>query len=162
MAATLLAGGLDQSIGGHGLGAFDGQTQGTVPDERGQHAESTGNAEQHGVVVHLLQAVVLQQHTGVGIYVRPRVLDLAEFGQDWGHDLVDVGDQSEQHIVRQMLQGELALASVPRIGLTQHGMAVSGHDLSRLERLPDKVLDLVLAGVVSQLLAQLLLGSFQL
>lgn len=121
--------GLHQSIGGHGFRAFDWQTQSAIPDERGQHTESTGNAEQNGVVVHFLQSVVLQQDTGVGIYVGPWVLDLAEFGQDWGHNLVDVGNQLEQRIVWQVLQGELALASVARIGLTQDSVTVARNDL---------------------------------
>lgn len=129
--ADLLGGanGLHQSIGGHGFRAFDWQSQGAIPDERSQHTKGTGHAEQHGVVVHLLQSVVLQQDTGVGIYIWPWVLDLAEFGQDWGHDLVDVGHQLEQGIVWQMLQGELALASVTRIGLSQNGVTVARNNL---------------------------------
>uniref|UniRef100_A0A182Q2B9 Uncharacterized protein n=1 Tax=Anopheles farauti TaxID=69004 RepID=A0A182Q2B9_9DIPT len=155
-ACGLLGGGLDQPIGGHRLGTLDRQSEGTVPHERGQHAEGTGHTEQHGVVVHLLQAVVLEQHARVGVYVRPRVLHLAELGQDWRHDLVDVRDQPEQRIVRQMLEGELALAGVARIGLAQHGVPVARHDLARLERLPDELLHLVLARVVAELLAELL------
>lgn len=151
-----MSGGLHESVGGHGLGAFDGESQGAVPHERGQDAESTRHAEQDGVVVHLLQAVVLEEDAGVSINVRPWVLDLAQFSQDWRHNLVDVADELEQRVVGQMLEGELALASVARIGLAEDSVSVAGNDLSRLEGLPDEVLDFVLVGVVSELAAQLL------
>uniref|UniRef100_A0A182SDY3 Uncharacterized protein n=1 Tax=Anopheles maculatus TaxID=74869 RepID=A0A182SDY3_9DIPT len=144
------------SIGRHRLGALDRQTQSTVPHKRGQHTEGTRHTEQYGVVVHLLQTVVLEQHTGVSIYVRPRVLHLAQLGQDWWHDLVDVRDQPEQRVVWQVLEGELALAGIAGIGLTQHSVTVTGHNLARLERLPDELLHLILASIVTQLLAQLL------
>lgn len=40
-----------------------------------------------------------------------------------------------------MLEGELTLASVARIGFAENSVSVSGHNLSRLECLPDEVLD---------------------
>lgn len=120
---------LNEHVGGEGLGTLDGQAESAIPDEGGEHAEGTGHAKQYGVIVHLLHAVVLQQDTGVGIYIGPGVLDLAGFGKDWGHHLVDLGDKLEQLIVGQMLEGELSLAGVTRIGLAEHSMAVAGHNL---------------------------------
>lgn len=120
---------LDEHVGGEGLGTLDGQAESAIPDEGGEHAEGTGHAKQYGVVVHLLHAVVLQQDTGVGIYIGPGVLHLAGFGEDWGHHLVDLGDKLEQLIVGQMLEGELSLAGITRIGLAEHSMAIAGHNL---------------------------------
>lgn len=120
---------LNEHVGGEGLGTLDGQAKSTIPDEGGEHAEGTGNAKQYGVVVHLLHAVVLQQNTGVSIYIGPGVLDLAGFEENWRHHLVDLGDQLEQLIVGQMLEGELPLAGITRIGLAEHSMAIAGHNL---------------------------------
>ena len=140
----LLLNHLHEHVCGQGFGTFDGQAQSTIPDEGGQHTESAGYTEQDGVVVHFLHAVVLQQDTGVSIYIGPGVLDLAGFSEDWGHDLVDLGNQLEEFIVGQMLEGELALAGVAGIGLTEHSVTVTGNDLAGLEGLPDVVLELFL------------------
>lgn len=125
----LLLNHLDQQIGGERLGALDGQAQGTIPDKRGQDTEGTGHTEEYGVVVHLLHAVVLQQDTGMGIYIGPGVLHLAGLGQDWWHHLVDLRHQLEQLVFGQVLQGELALAGVAGIGLTEHSMTITRNDL---------------------------------
>lgn len=151
-----MSGSLHESVGGHRLGAFDGESQGAIPHERSQDAESARHAEQDGVVVHFLQSVVLEEDAGVSVNIWPRVLDLAQFGQDWRHNLVDVADELEQRVVGQMLEGELALASVARIGLAEDSVSVSGNDLSGLEGLPDEVLDFVFVGVIPELAAQLL------
>ena len=41
-----------------------------------EDADGARDAEQHGVEVSLRDAVVLQQHAAVCVYVRPRVLHL--------------------------------------------------------------------------------------
>jgi hypothetical protein len=61
----------------------------------------------------------------------------------------------EQIVVGQMLEGKLPLAGVPRVGLPEHGVTVAGHYLSALEGLPDEGLELLVAGVLADLLAQL-------
>ena len=50
-----------QSIRAHGLGALQGEAQGSTPHQLGQHAEGSGHAEQHSVVVHLGHSVVLRR-----------------------------------------------------------------------------------------------------
>ena len=62
----------------------------------------------------------------------------------------------EQAVVGQVLQCELTLAGVPRVGLPEHSMAVAWHHLSALEGVPDEFLELLIAGVVADLLAELL------
>lgn len=84
---------LHQEIGAEGLGPLDGQAEGTGPDVVGEDAEGSGDAEQHGVVVHLVHAVVLEQDTGVGVHVGPGVLDLAGLQEDRRHDFVDLRHQ---------------------------------------------------------------------
>lgn len=44
-------------LGGHGLGALEGQAQGTVPEDLGKRAQGAGDTEEHRVVVELLEAV---------------------------------------------------------------------------------------------------------
>lgn len=52
---------LHERVGGEGLGPLDGEAEGTGPDKLGQHSQGAGHSEQHGVVVHLLHAVILKQ-----------------------------------------------------------------------------------------------------
>ena len=52
--------------------------------------KSSANSKENGIVVHLLHAVVLEQDTGMGIYIRPGVLDLAGLSENSGHDHVEV------------------------------------------------------------------------
>lgn len=42
-------------------------------------------------------AIYLEEDTGVGIYVGPRVLDFAGFHENRRHDLVNLGDQLEKY-----------------------------------------------------------------
>ena len=79
-----------EHVSGKGFWSFDGQAEGTVPDEGSQDAKSSGDAEQDSVVVHFLHAVVLQQDTGMGVYIGPWVLHFAGLGEDWWHHLVDL------------------------------------------------------------------------
>lgn len=137
-----------------GLGAFDGQTKSTIPDQRGQHTEGTRNTEHDCVVVHFLQVVVLQEDTGVSIYIWPGVLDLAELGENWWHDLVDGGHEMEQGIVGQVLEGELALAFVTWIGFAENSVTVAGNNLARFQCLPDEVLELIFGDVLADFLLQ--------
>ena len=56
-----------EPLGGDGLGPLDGETEGAVEHQAGQNAEGARHTEEHGVVVLLLQAVVLEQDTAVGV-----------------------------------------------------------------------------------------------
>ena len=49
-----------QSWSGHGLGSLQREAKSSVPDQAGGHTQGSGDAEEHGVVVHLLHSVVLQ------------------------------------------------------------------------------------------------------
>lgn len=148
-----------QSICAHGLGALQGEAQGSTPHQLGQHAEGPGHAEQHSVVIHLAHPVVLQtdereregvravgghrrqtdawsahaahlqQHSAVGVYIGPGVLGLALLQQHVGHDLIELGNHLEHGVVGQVLQGKLALTGVTGVGLPQDGMAVTRHNL---------------------------------
>ena len=69
--------------------------------------------------------------------------------------MVELAHELEHGIVGQMLQSELALRSVAGVGLAQHGMAVSGHDLTALQGVPDKLLQLLLRHIVADLVAQI-------
>ena len=57
-----------QSLCREGLWPLYGQPQGPVPDEGGEHAQSTGHAKQHCVEPHLVHAVVLRGLGGGAIY----------------------------------------------------------------------------------------------
>ena len=52
-------------------------TEGTVPDELGSNTERTGDTEENGVEVHLVETVVGQEDTRVSIDVGPGVLGLS-------------------------------------------------------------------------------------
>ena len=146
-----------EGLGGHGLGALEGEAKTAGPDEVSEAAERAGDSEEDGVVLHLGEAVVLEEDTRVGINVGPGVLGLALLGEDLGHDVVELGGELEERVVGEVLEGELALAGVPRVSLAEHGVAVSGDDLAGLEGLPDVVLDLLVGEAVTttELLAEI-------
>ena len=76
-----------------------------------------------------VKKLYLQKHTAVSVNVGPWVLGLALFQQDVGDDLVQLTDQFEHGVVGEVLERELSLASVPRIRLPEHGVAVTWHNL---------------------------------
>jgi len=89
---------------------------------------------------------------GWGTYsvnVGVRVLGLAVLGQDTRGDLVHLADQLEHRVIRQLAESELALGSVARVSLTEDGVAVAGHDLARVQGLPQVVPDGLVAEVVA-------------
>lgn len=145
--SKLSANELGPGLGGEGLGALDGGTDGAVNDELGKHTKGTGDTEEDGVEVLLFEAVVLEEDTGVGVDVGEGVLGLAVLGKNAGGDLVDLGDEVEHGVVGQVLEGELALGDVTRVSLAEDGVAVTGNDTAGLEGVP-KVLGDVLVGKV--------------
>jgi len=136
-----------------GLGALDGEAEGAVPEELGQHAEGARHAEEHRVVGVLGEAVVHEQHAGVRVHVGEGVLRLAVLGEHVGHHLVHGGHDLEEGVLGQVLEAELALRGVARVGLAQHGVAVPGDDLAGVEGVPRELAD----GVVRD--GQALLGE---
>ena len=89
--------------------------------------------------------------------VRPGVLRLAGLEENAGDDVEHLVDELEHLVVGEVLEGELALRHVARVGLAEDGVTVSGHNLAALERRPD-----VLAhGVISRVLADLRLHLAQ-
>ena len=109
-------------------------------------------SEENGVVVHLLHAKVLEEHTGVGIHVGPGVLHLASLKEDRGHQLIQLRHHLEQLVVGQMFQGKLPLASVSRVSFPKNCVSVSRHHTAGLEKAPDVCLGLVVGQVHADLL----------
>ncbi len=72
-----------------------------------------------------------QQHSTVGVHVGVRVLGLAVLGQHTGHHVIDGVHDLEEWVVGQILQSELALALVARVGLAEHGVAVTGNEIDK-------------------------------
>jgi hypothetical protein len=89
----------------------------------------------------------LEENTRVSINVGPGVLGLTVLGQDVGDDVVQLAGELEHGVGGEVLEGELTLASVTGVGLSQDSVTVTRNDLARLEGLPDVVLDLLVGGV---------------
>ena len=71
----------------------------------------------------------LKKNAAVSINVGPWVLGFALFQENVWHNLVELSNQLEHGIVRQVLQGKLTLALVARICFTEHCMSVAGNNL---------------------------------
>ena len=98
----------------------------------------------------------LKENTRVSIYIGPWVLDLASLEEDGRHQHVQLRHQLEQFVVRKMLEGELPLTSVSWISFTEDSMTVSRHNLSGLQETPNEVFHLVVGGVKTHRLDDLL------
>lgn len=77
-----------------------------------------------------------EENAGVRIDVGVGVGYFSVLLEDVRHDLVDGINHLEELVVREVLQCKLPLASVPRIGLAQDGMAITGNDLLIIQGLP--------------------------
>lgn len=121
-----------------------------------QHTNGAGHAEEHGVEALLGEAVVLQQDTGVGVDIRVGVLSLAVLGKNTGCDLVDLRNQLEHLVVREVLEGELALGDIARVSLAEHSVAVAGNDAAGLEGVPEVLGDVLVRKVAADGLLHLL------
>ena len=139
--------GLDP-LGGDGFRALEGEGESAIPDEGREDTEGAGDTEEDSVVLVLSHAVVDEEAARVGINVGPGVLGLTVLSENTGGDLVDLGDELEERILRQVLQGELALSGVTGIGLTKNGVTVARNDLTRVEGIPEGLLDLISSGVL--------------
>lgn len=98
-----------------------------------------------------------QQAARVGVHVGPWVLGLSSGQQDVGDDLVELVDQLDQALAGDVLEGELALACVARISLSQDGVAVTRDDTARGEDLTAVLGELLVGDVtVAQLVLEIL------
>eukprot|EP00657_Telonema_sp_P-1_P009617 TRINITY_DN3854_c0_g1_i2.p1 TRINITY_DN3854_c0_g1~~TRINITY_DN3854_c0_g1_i2.p1 ORF type:complete len:235 (-),score=80.32 TRINITY_DN3854_c0_g1_i2:83-787(-) len=148
---------LEESLRGDGFWALDGAALDAVPDESGEDAELTADAEENGVEVLLLHAVVLEEDARVGIDVGEGVLGLSVLGEDVGHDLVDGIDEDEELIIGEVTSAEVTLAVVAGIGLAENGVAVSGDDTLAVEEVPGELVKgLLESGLVLHVDASLL------
>ena len=84
----------------------------------------------------------------MSIYVWPWVLSFALLEEDVWNDLVKLGDELEELVVRKMLESELSLAGVSGISLSEDSVAVAGDDSTALERVPDEVSELLIGDFV--------------
>ena len=82
------------------LRALEGQPQRAVPEDLRQSADGPRHAEEDRVVLVLREAVVPQQHAGVGIDVRGGIRRLAVLCQNTGHHFINRVDDLEQFIIR--------------------------------------------------------------
>lgn len=92
-----------------------------------------------------------QQHTGMGVHIRPRVLCLTRLQQNTRDDIVNLTNEFEERVIGKVLEGELALGGVAGISLAEDGMTVAGDDLATLEGGPDIGFDGVVCGVFTDL-----------
>ena len=92
------------------------------------------------------------EQTGRGTYsinIGVRVLGLAVLGQDARSDLVNLADQLEHGVIRQLAESKLALGRVARVGLAKNGVTVSRNNATSVEGRPEIVLDGLVAEVVA-------------
>ena len=80
-------------------------------------------------------------------------LGLALLGQNAGDDVVKLANELEHRVRGQVLERKLPLASVARVRLAQNRVAIAGHDLARLEKLPEVGLDVLVRGVGADFVA---------
>lgn len=91
----------------------------------------------------------------MGINVGEGVLGLSVLGEDTGGDVVDLADEAEHGVLRQVLEGELALRHVTGVGLAEDGMTVTGNDAASVEGRPEVVLDVGIGKIVTDNLLHL-------
>lgn len=82
-------------------------------------------------------------------------LGLAGLEENVGDDLVDLSNELEERVIRQVLEGKLSLGSVSGVGLSEDGVTVTGDDLAALEGGPDVLGDLVVRDVLTNLRSHL-------
>lgn len=158
-APTLLANLRLKPLRSDRLGTLERKAKSTIPVELAQTTDRTGNAEQDSVILELSEAIVPKENARMRVDIRVRVGNLSVLLQDARHDLVNGINDLEKLIVRQMLESEFPLASVPRIGLTEDGVAVSGNHLLGIERVPSEFsngLGIHLLALGSELIGQIL------
>ena len=91
----------------------------------------------------------------MGVNVGVGVLGLAVLGENARSNLVDLGDELEHGVVREVLLGKLALRNVARIGLAEHSVAVTWNDTAAVEGVPEVLLDVLIGEIISDSLLHL-------
>jgi hypothetical protein len=71
--------------------------------------------------------------------------------EDIWDNIVDLADELEHRILREMLKRKLALGSVAGVRLAENGVTVSGDNLAALESRPDIFLNCIIAGILADL-----------
>lgn len=92
----------------------------------------------------------------MSVYIGPWVLNLASLKEDGRHQHVQLGHELEELVVGQMLEGELSLAGVPWVSLTENSVTIARNNLARLQKAPHEVLHLVIGSIQSYALDHLL------
>ena len=87
----------------------------------------------------------------MGVHVGPGVLGLSVLGENLGGNLVDGGNEVEEVVVGHVLEGELSLGGVSRIGLSENGVTVTGDDSSGLKGIPEVLLNVLLGDIRANL-----------
>ena len=78
------------------------------------------------------------------------------FCQNSWSDLIHLANKLEHWIIWQVSESKLALRDVARVGLAEHGVAVAGNDLSRLESGPEVIRNSFITKVAADLLLHFL------
>ena len=65
----------------------------------------------------------------MSVNIRPRVLSLSLLQENVWHYFIQLADQPEQGVIREVLLGKQPLTSIARICLSQHCMTVSRDNL---------------------------------
>jgi hypothetical protein len=120
----------------------------------GHNTERARNAEEHRVIVVLGQAVVHKQSARTAVHIGPGVLDLASGSQEVRDRFVVRLDEIHKVVVLDVLAGEVKLEHETRIGLSKDGMAVSRHNLARLESVGNVLLNVILGPILTVLLLE--------
>jgi len=137
-----------EAFSGHRFWSLKGESYSSGPDHLGEATKSSGDTEENSVVFHLCHVVVLEKDTRVGIYVGPWVLSLALLEEDVWDDLVELGDELEELVVRKVFQSEFSLAGVSRISLSENSVTVARDDSTTLEGVPDEVSEFLIGNFV--------------
>lgn len=137
-----------------GVGALDGQTEGTAPYLSRHDTEGTRDSEEDGVVIMLGKTVVHEEGTRAAIDIGPWVLDLASSVEALGDLLVVSLDELDKVVVVNVLVRELKLADKARIGLAEHSVTISWNDLTRLESDIDELTNILTSPAITVLLLE--------
>mmetsp|Transcript_6854 Transcript_6854/g.17245 ORF Transcript_6854/g.17245 Transcript_6854/m.17245 type:complete len:135 (+) Transcript_6854:2319-2723(+) len=121
---------LEDALSAERLGTLDGKASSAGDNKAGKYTKSTRNTEKYSVVILLDEAVVLKEHTRVGIDIGPGVGGLAVVGENTGNDIVKLSNKVEKRIAAKMLECEVTLASVSGIGLAKHSVTITRDDLA--------------------------------
>lgn len=145
--------GLDP-VRGNTLWTLNWESKSTIPDQAGQYSQSTRNTKENSVVVVFHESVVLKEDTAVGINIWPWVLGLSVLSEDFWDNMVQLADKLEEWVVWQVLQGKLTLAHVAWVSLSEDSVSESWNNLSRVQSIPNSLLDDFNVSGVSELLLQ--------